>query len=389
MSRSVIAEVERTREPILIADAPNDGRFAAAASILDLRLQSILCFPLKTTRSFLGVVYADTGSATRRFRGGDLDRMIPFAAQAAVAVENAFAFRKIRELYEETLSVARAREKILDHVSHELATPLALVRRTLEVFERGLAAEAAPSALLRSAMERGKRSLERLVDLQRTMTDIYEAKWSGAEPTDRTERIELPGLLSEVVARARGAAPGRQLEIAIAAAPGIEVFAPRRPLEVAIESLLKNAIENTPDEGRIELLAAEASPGLVEIAVRDAGVGITPESQKHLFDGFYHTQDTESYASRRAYDFDAGGKGLDLQRVRAFAQRHGWEVSFESARCGFLTADAAPCPGRISSCSHCKTRADCLASGGSTFRIALAGAAPRAGAAVTPTPPSR
>src|SRR6185295_6979121 len=109
------------------------------------------------------------------------------------------------------------------------------------------------------------------------------------------------------------------------------------------------AIENTPDEGRIEVSARPAEKdGLAAIEIRDFGVGITAENQRHLFDGFYHTQDTPSYASRSSYEFDAGGKGLDLLRVRAFAGRYGWTLTFESERCRFIPREADICPGRIS-----------------------------------------
>ncbi len=134
VSRSVVAEVERTGEPIVVADASRDPRFEAQASIVDLRLRSVLCFPLRTpTRGLLGVVYADSSSPARFFRPRDLEIVLPFAAQAAQAIENAFAYARIRELYAETLSLARAREKVLAHLSHELRTPIAIVRGTLDV----------------------------------------------------------------------------------------------------------------------------------------------------------------------------------------------------------------------------------------------------------------
>jgi signal transduction histidine kinase len=374
VSRSVVAEVERTREPIVVSDASHDDRFQSSLSVVNLQLVSILCFPLKTTRSFLGVVYADSRSVTHLFRRRDLDLTLPFVAQAAVAIENAFAYERIRELYEETLSVARAREKVLNHLSHELKTPIAIVRGALVV----LAREAGASAAARRALERGERNLARLVDIQTAIADIYRAKGADADTPEPIERIDVAALLEAAIAGARtmAAAAGRSLEIVLEpVAAGCAIETARRPLTTALESLLKNAVENTPDEGRIEVSAAPGSPdgdpGFVTIAIRDHGVGVTAESRKHLFDGFYHTQETESYSSRRPYEFDAGGKGLDLLRVRTFALRYGWEIGFDSERCRFIPRAADACPGRISACPHCRAREDCLGSGGTVFRIAV------------------
>lgn len=370
VSRSVVAEVEKTRNPIVVSDASTDTRFESKASIMNLQLRSILCFPLKTTRSFLGTIYVDSSSPTHFFRERDADLTLPFVSQAAVAIENAFAYDRIRALYEETLSVARAREKVLNHLAHELKTPIAIVRGTLVV----LAREAGMLPAAARALERGERNLNRLVEIQTAISDIYKARGAGLasdEPDEPVERIAVAPLLEAAVAKARAAAPTRELEIALRGGEGLEVESPRRPLETAIASLLQNAIENTPDEGKIELSAEPEEPGLVTIAVKDYGVGITAENRKHIFEGFYHTQDTESYSSRRPFEFNAGGKGLDLLRVRTFARRYGWEVGFESERCGFIPKDGDACPGRISQCLHCKTPEDCFKSGGSTFRITL------------------
>jgi hypothetical protein len=49
-----------------------------------------------------------------------------------------------------------------------------------------------------------------------------------------------------------------------------------------------------------------------------------------LFFGFVHAGSTDSYSSGRPYDFGAGGKGLDLQRIKLFSERHGFELQVTS-----------------------------------------------------------
>jgi signal transduction histidine kinase len=141
-------------------------------------------------------------------------------------------------------------------------------------------------------------------------------------------------------------------------------------LESVLTGLVKNAVENTPDEGTIRILSEPRGDRIV-LKVRDSGIGITEENQKSIFDGLFHTQETDLYSSRQPYDFGAGGKGLDLLKMKVYGRRLGFELSMESRRCVHIPSDSDVCPGRISACPHCRQRDDCLASGDSTFSVSL------------------
>jgi hypothetical protein len=135
-----------------------------------------------------------------------------------------------------------------------------------------------------------------------------------------------------------------------------------------IDGLVKNAIENTPDEGKIEIQVRKKNEG-AELVVRDYGVGITEDAQRRIFEGFFTTQDTMAYSSKRPFDFNAGGKGADLLRMKIFSERYNFKMDMVSSRCRFLAKDTDVCPGRISTCPHCSTLENCHASGGTTFTI--------------------
>ena len=81
------------------------------------------------------------------------------------------------------------------------------------------------------------------------------------------------------------------------------------------------------------------------------------------------TQHTEWYASKNHYDFNAGGVGLDLLRIKMFSERYDFSVTFESTRCKYIPLDTDLCPGKISECKHINSRSGCLESGGSVFRV--------------------
>jgi signal transduction histidine kinase len=143
-------------------------------------------------------------------------------------------------------------------------------------------------------------------------------------------------------------------------------------LEDILRGLIKNAIESTPDGGSIRIILAQKDERLL-LKVQDSGIGITEDNQKRIFDGLFHTLDTERYESKRPYDFSAGGKGLDLFMMKVYGQRFGFDISVESQRCIYIPKDQDICPGRITVCPHCQTQEDCLKSGGSTFTVSFPG----------------
>ena len=125
-----------------------------------------------------------------------------------------------------------------------------------------------------------------------------------------------------------------------------------------------------PDEG-IDPDPVGTEGDRILLKVRDFGIGITEENQKSIFDGLFHTQETDLYTSRKPYDFNAGGKGLDLLKMKVYGQGFGFDLSVESRRCVHLPTDRDTCPGRISACPHCKTSGDCLSSGETTFCVSF------------------
>ena len=106
-----------------------------------------------------------------------------------------------------------------------------------------------------------------------------------------------------------------------------------------------------------------------EVIVHDLGIGITDENQRRIFEGFFMTQDTMAYSSKRPFDFNAGGKGADLLRMKIFSERFNFKIEVSSSRCRYIPLDTDECPGRISQCEFCKERADCFQSGSTVFNI--------------------
>ena len=146
------------------------------------------------------------------------------------------------------------------------------------------------------------------------------------------------------------------------------LFMDRDVLEKVCVGLLKNAIENTPDEGKIVLTAIKEN-GVIQIRFKDYGIGITSQNKGLIFGGFFHTQQTNLYSTKRPYEFGAGGTGSDLLRIKCFSKKYDFSVDFESTRCKYIPEDKDLCPGRISECKYVSGVSECHSSGESTFII--------------------
>jgi len=294
----------------------------------------------------------------------------------------------------------RARHRVLDHLSHELMTPLSIVSsslRTLETSEN------------QRTLERIRRNLKRLQNIQMDVEDIVNRQDLDGDNKvgpclDQTldllevmaeENPAHAGTVKAVKKMVEEAFPQRQTQVqAVRLGPAVErvvsaaeslsthrnvhlridiqedaaVLIDEGVFEKVLMSLVKNAIENTPNEGGVEVILQSASAEAT-LAVRDTGVGITRESQKQIFGGFYHARETDLYSTKKPFEFGAGGKGLELLKIRIFAEAYQFRVMCESTRCEYISGEDETCPGAISKCPHVRDATGCARCGGSTFTL--------------------
>ena len=106
ISRTVVEQTAVTGEGILTNNAQEDERFAGQASVVGYQLRSIMCAPLRARGRTIGAVYVDNRLFSGVFQQEDLDLLVTFANQAAIAIENARLFtqtdqaldRRVQEL---------------------------------------------------------------------------------------------------------------------------------------------------------------------------------------------------------------------------------------------------------------------------------------------------
>jgi signal transduction histidine kinase len=320
------------------------------------------------------------------------------SARYSEALENAL---------EEVKALNRAKDKVIYHLSHELLTPIAIVGGSLTQLERHLRDLSAET--WEKTLARARRAVQRLSDIQSEVTDIMAGKSNrtcqfisdlldqcadeiellfeeetGESPIVERIRQRIDGLfglkhadsvqvhvdrfVADRVQELRSFCTHREIDLIAQAEPTPAIYIPLETLDKVLKGLVRNAIENTPDEGRIEVTVVSKG-NQVEMSVKDYGVGIAEEDQALIFEGFYHTQDSMSYSSKKPFDFNAGGRGADLLRMKIFSERFNFKLTMTSTRCKFIPRSSDVCPGRISGCEFCKGPQDCYQSGGTAFHV--------------------
>lgn len=98
ISMSIANQVAQTGVSVYTSDALEDERYSKQKSVMELKLRSIMCVPLKSKQKIIGIVYLDNSSQANIFLQSDLDLFELFASQAAIAIENAKLYENILAL---------------------------------------------------------------------------------------------------------------------------------------------------------------------------------------------------------------------------------------------------------------------------------------------------
>ncbi len=256
-------------------------------------------------------------------------------------------------------NLEKAKLKAVDHLSHELKTPLSILRACFTALMDLCVMDQKAMKIV----ARGERNVDRLLSTQNAVEQIlYPAK---SQPQEIPIASTMNNLVEQIISGGRKRHISTQTEFDYT---DVVDFDPAL-LEIILNILIKNAFENTPDNGLVVVRFSQIDSGRFEISVKDYGVGIPLMDFEFIFKGFHHTQNTDEYSTKKPFDFNAGGKGLELLQLKNLCALNGFLIDFDSERCGFIPLSTDHCPGDISLCPHVKTVEDCYNSGWSIFRV--------------------
>ncbi len=212
------------------------------------------------------------------------------------------------------LSEAFQRERqFVGDLAHELKTPLATLRSSLEV----------ALSKKRSEEEYGQVIEEALIetdDLTSTLKNVLDLAWSEAPNEEKNKkRFNLTELVNDLYEIAQKTAVRKKIKVSLFSTPGIFIDGFKDKLARALLNIIDNAIKYSSNEGKIELIL-EKTPNKILISIIDNGVGIQPEDLPHIFDRFYRGSKTDKVL----------GSGLGLAITKSIVGLHDGEIKVKS-----------------------------------------------------------
>ncbi len=407
LENSISGQVFQSGEPALLNDPTSNPQFFTPfeqKTGFDIRNEIIV--PLNTREKTIGCLVVMNRSEGQ-FTSDDVQLLLSLAGVVALAVENANFLEELISQYKEVQEMNRVKTKILNHLSHELRTPLAIIRGTLATMERKL--EEQGSKEFDRAIARMNRHIQSLNNLEtqvesimmtgyswerryitgflRAALDLMEVqtewtpeikkaadmihKWlEKTFPTRRDDpeiiNIRLFGADIQNFIQRKAEEQRRRVHITFDL-DDAELRIPRKPLHAVMEGLIRNAVEATPDGGSVSVTGRKYGHRYM-LRIKDTGIGIPDKDKELIFQGFYPVQETEDYSSGRPYSFNAGGKGIDLLRIRMYSELYEFRLSFTTIRCPFYKSEGRSC-GDIEYCDHCNEPEDCAKNSGSEFVV--------------------
>jgi len=316
-----LSAVWRDGEPLLFTDEtplPQKYRLPPPYSRLaGLRVKSFLVVPMIARGRTVGVLAADNRVSRAPIAVATVDLLQTFAAQAAVAVENARLFQEIQEKSRQLAVASQHKSEFLANMSHELRTPLNAIIGFSEVLSERMFGE------LNEKQEEYSKdihaSAQHLLSLINDILDLSKIE-AGRMELELSD-FHLPTALDSALTLVRERAGRRSIALHTNIDNRLgQIQADERKVRQVVLNLLSNAIKFTPEGGRIEV-SAVPKDGLVEVSVSDSGVGIAPEDQEAVFEEFRQV----GTAAKKVE-----GTGLGLTLCRKLVELHGGRIWVKS-----------------------------------------------------------
>ena len=317
----VTGRVAAERTPLVIPDVKADPRFLWVRGLDQRRfVASMLSVPLTWHDQIVGVLNVQT-ETTRHFSPDDVAQLGAIADLLAGIVEKGRQQSEAEARVEALKAIDEARSELIALVTHELRTPLAVVRAYADLLadepplagreSRDMERRATRAAWHQATLEQIER-LDRLVDSILASVRVVPDQPASVTPVD------LGALVQEVIGSLRPLLGRHRIDVA----PHVRLYGLADPprLRQILEHLVENAVKYAPPDTTITIDWSIVE-GVVRLGVSDEGPGIPEEWRERIF---------EPYARRDTHT--ARGSGIGLYAAKRLGESMGARLWCEPAR---------------------------------------------------------
>jgi len=317
----VTGRVAATQQPLVIPDVKADPRFLWVRGIDQRRfVASMLSVPLTWHDQTVGVLNVQT-EQPRDFSGSDVDQLGAVADLLAGIVEKGRQQSEAEARVEALKAIDEARNELIALVTHELRTPLAVVRAYTDLLaeEPPLVGRESRDRIRRETRAQWHRAtLEQVERLDRLVDSILASVRVVPEGPASVVPVDVPAAVDEVIASLRPLLAQHAVEVR--STSHLHALADPPRLRQIVEHLVENAVKYAPPETTIAIDWALVE-GVVQLGVTDEGPGIPEEWRERIF---------EPYARRDTHT--ARGSGIGLYAAKRLGESMGARLWCEPAR---------------------------------------------------------
>jgi signal transduction histidine kinase len=233
--------------------------------------------------------------------------------------------RRQRNYVRSLQAVAQAKSEFIAVASHELRTPISIIRGWQDLLRSGLVKQGTGKfneGL--DAIERACQSLEKIA-----VSATRMAQSDDAEGVTSPMPCEVEPMLTEAIREASSAAPDRHVELSLdVPVEARTAILDRGQVLHAVDALVRNGIRFTPDGGSVVVRAFVRDDDFC-IEVRDTGIGMSEEARRRLFDDDYVMHDSKHHRTPTGLEFNVAGMGFGLELVRRVVEGHGGRLTVD------------------------------------------------------------
>lgn len=215
----------------------------------------------------------------------------------------------------------KRKEDFLKMVSHELKTPLTSIKgyvQVLQVLAKKNETSLPASFPLTNSLERIDSQINRLTRLVSEILDLSRLEFDRLQLEKKSFSINM--LVNETVQDIQYS--NSQQQIHVIHNYNCEVIGDQDRLGQVLINFITNAIKYSPGEKNVEVEISRGKKGMVDVSIRDRGIGIAEKDLERIFERFYRTHRTE--------EDTYSGFGIGLFLAKEIVERHEGEVRVES-----------------------------------------------------------